>query len=144
MPKSPEPRTTRFGDLGVAGAESIDLWASIQRGVFFSVSFPLCFLSSLLASWLFGFLASWLFGFLASGLFRFLLVYAAFGGLFLSFGFSHPLHSQFLFGRWRFGFGFSHNRQAGLGFASTSAFGGPPVDVLRYCEPLASTRVLLR
>ena len=43
-----------------------------------------------LASWLFGFLASWLFGF---------LVYAAF---FFCFGFSHPLLSQFLSGRWLF------------------------------------------
>ena len=93
-------------------------------GVFFlGYCFVFCFfpafgflaswLFGFLASWLLGFSASWLFGFSASGLFGFLLVYAAFGG----FLFSHPLHSQFLFGRWRFsfyiytafgGFSFSH------------------------------------
>ena len=54
-----------------------------------------------MASWLLGFLASWLLGFLA---FR-LLGFSASGLLvFSAFGFSHPLHSQFLFGRCRFGF----------------------------------------
>ena len=85
----------------------------LQGGVFILSSFfRFCF--PLLASWLLGFLASWLFGFLASWLFGFpllgfsgfLLVYAAFGGFWWLFGFglSHPLHSQFLFGRWHFGF----------------------------------------
>ena len=65
-----------------------------------------------LASWLFGFLASWLFGFLAFWVLGF-WVFQLFVGLcgfwwLFGFGFSHPLHSQFLFGRWRFGFcGFS-------------------------------------
>ena len=54
---------------------------SLNYGVFFK--------------WLLGFLASWLFGFSAFGLLGF---WRLFG-----FGFSHRLHSQFLFGRWRFG-----------------------------------------
>ena len=46
----------------------------------------------------------WLLGFLT---FRLLVGLCGFWWLF-GFGFSHPLHSQFLFGRWRFGFcGFS-------------------------------------
>ena len=57
----------------------------------------------------FGFLASWLFGFVAFLLLGF-WAFRLFVGL--CFGFSHPLHSQFLFGRWRFcgfgGFGLSH------------------------------------
>ena len=65
-----------------------------------------------LASWLLGFLASWLLGFLASGLLGFFaswlfgfLASGLFGfSAFCAFGFSHPLYSQFLFGRWRFGF----------------------------------------
>ena len=62
------------------------------------------------ASWLLGFLASWLFGFLASGLLGFwaFRLFAGLCGFWWLFGFSHPLHSQFLFGRWRLGFcGFS-------------------------------------
>ena len=66
-----------------------------------------------LASWLLGFSASWLLGFLASRLLGFLasrlLGFSAFCWFrrfwwLFGFGFSHPLHSQFLFGRWRFGF----------------------------------------
>ena len=73
-------------------------------GYFFSFCFLIfflivCFLR-FLASWIFGFLASRLLGFSASCWFMQLLV--VFG-----FGLPHPLHSQFLFGRWRFGFGFS-------------------------------------
>ena len=113
-------------------------------GFFFSDFFLICF--SLLASWLFGFLASWLFGFLAFWLpgfwaFRLFVGLCGFWWLF-GFGFSNPLHSQFLFGRWRFGFcvyaafggfGFSHpllsQFQSGLfGFCNLSlvfGFGFP-------------------
>ena len=57
-----------------------------------------------LASWLLGFLASWLFGFSASWLLGFWAsrFFARLCGFWWLFGFSHPLHSQFLFGRWRF------------------------------------------
>ena len=81
------------------------------RGIYFSCCF-------FLASWLFGFLSSWLLGFLASRLLGFLACWlwlvassafpvplrqvafwlSAFGG----FGFSHPLLSQFLSGRFCF------------------------------------------
>ena len=71
--------------------------------------------------WLLDFSSSWLLGFLA---FRLLVGLCGFWWLF-GVGFSHPLHSQFLFGRWRFGFcGFS------LVYA---AFGG-----FRLSHPLLS------
>ena len=79
---------------------------------FFFVFFFFAF--GFLASWLFGFLAFWLLGFLA---FRLLVGLCGFWWLF-GFGFSRPLHSQFLFGRWRFGFcGFS------LVYAAFGGFG---------------------
>ena len=66
--------------------------------------FVFFFAFGFLAFWLFGFLASWFLGFLAFWLFGFV--------------FSHPLHSQFLSGRWRFGFsGFS------LVYAACGGFG---------------------
>ena len=78
--------------------------------MYFSCGSFLFFVFWLLASWLLGFSASWLFGFL--------FVYAAFGRFFC-FGFSHPLHSQLLFGRWRFcicGFSLVHAAFGGFGF----------------------------
>ena len=80
---------------------------------FWLLRFLAFLLLGFLASWLFGFLAFWLLGFWA---FRLFVGLCSFWWLF-GFGFSHPLHSQFLFGRWRFGFcvyaafggfGFSH------------------------------------
>ena len=65
------------------------------------ISLACFFFLFFLASWLFGFLAFWLLGFWAFQLFVGLCgFWWRFG-----FGFSHPLHSQFLFGRWRVGFG---------------------------------------
>ena len=52
-----------------------------------------------MAFWLLGFLASWLLG--CFWAFR---LFAGLCGFWWPFGFSHPLHSQFLFGRWRFAF----------------------------------------
>ena len=92
------------------------------------LGFLASWLFGFLASWLFGFLASWLLGFSASGLLGFLAswllglgafwllgflaswllgfwasrLFARLCGFWWRFGFSHPLHSQFLFGRWRF------------------------------------------
>ena len=85
---------------------------------FWLFGFLACWLLGFLASWLVGFLASWLLGFLACWLVGFLAsrllgfwafrLFAGLCGFWWLFGFSHPLHSQFLFGRWRFGFcGFS-------------------------------------
>ena len=93
--------------------------------------FLICFsllafgLLGFLASWLFGFLSFWLLGFLA---FRLLVGLCGFWWLF-GLGFSHPLHSQFLFGcrircfpsscpgalalapfHWFLGFGFPHHQ----------------------------------
>ena len=72
-------------DAGWSTAESFQGRRLLVKQIWRGISFRICLFfefCSLLASWLFGFSASGLFG----------------------FGFSHPLHSQFLFGRWRFGF----------------------------------------
>ena len=84
------------------------------------------------ASWLLGFLASWLLGFLAFGFLASRLLgfwafrlFAGLCGFWWLFCFSHPLHSQFLFGRWRFGFcGFSlvYATFCGFGFSHPSGF----------------------
>ena len=102
-----------------------------RRGIYFWLLFSIflggiCFFAfGFLAFWLLGFSASWLLGLLAFWLLGFLAFRLLVGlcGLWwlFGFGFSHPLHSQFLFGRWRFGlcgfslvyaafggFGFSH------------------------------------
>ena len=74
-------------------------------GFFFAFGF-LAWLLGFLASWPLGFLASWLLGFSASWLLGFWAFWLCAGlcGFWWLFCFSHPLHSQFLFGRWRFGF----------------------------------------
>ena len=106
-----------YGSTGVLRHTRYTKW----RGIYFSVFFFFFSAFGFLASWLLGFLASWLLGFLpswllvfsacwllgfwASGLFGFLgfSAFCWFMRLLVAFGFSHPLHSQFLFG-WRFGF----------------------------------------
>ena len=86
------------------------------RGTYFRFFFPAF---GFLASWLLGFSASWLLGFLASWPLGFAAL-CWFMRLLVAFWlwFSHPLHSQFLFGRSRFGFcGFS------LVYAAFGGFG---------------------
>ena len=78
----------------VVQAEEANSKVSLPRNWFRSSSSCCCFFPLL------GFLAFWLLVFLA---FRLLAGLCGFWWLF-GFGCSHPLHSQFLFGRWRFGF----------------------------------------
>ena len=66
-------------------------------GVFFRFFLDVFFAFGFLAAWLLGFSASWLLGFLASRLLGF-----SASCWFMRFHFSPLLHSQFLFGRWRF------------------------------------------
>ena len=88
--------------LGFSASGLLGFLASWLLG--FSASWLLGFSASrllgFLASWLLGFLASWLLGFLAFRLFGFLAsrLFARLCGFWWLFGFSHPLHSQFLFG----------------------------------------------
>ena len=125
-----------FSALGFLASRLLGFWASWLLGF--------------LASWLLGFLASCLFGFLASRLLGF-WAFRLFAGLcsfWWLFGFSHPLHSQFLFGRWRFlafaafrWFMRSWRLLAALAFRILRAFwllvfgylGGTPPRPTRYC-----------
>ena len=140
----------RFWLLGFLASWLLGFLASWLFG-FLASYFLASWLLGFLASWLLGFLASWLFGFLASRLLGFLafswllgflaswlfwllgflafrlLGFSASGlcGFWRLFCFSHPLHSQFLFGRWRFGFcGFSlfYAAFGGFGFSYPAGF----------------------
>ena len=120
---APWPLPLAFGPR-ISGCVNLALSLVCWRGICFRMFsfFVFCLFFRFWASWLFGFMAFRLLGFLAFWLLGFLAFRLLVGlcGFWWLFGFSHPLHSQFLFGRWRFGFcGFSvvYAAFGGFGFS---------------------------